>query len=182
MTMTPQSSGTTYLPAAEFLKRTDVATVGDLCGDNRVRIAPTALVTDPNLAAALLDASGELESACMVGQKYQPADIAALVANVSAGQAKVYRLLTAITKVFLVERRPGANVPEEFMAGVDRAVAQLEAIAKGTMIFSFTEAAEAGKMHNPEVEPWDVVRRKGPVVQAERYFGIRSDRAWGRIE
>lgn len=177
--MTPQSSSTSYLSAAEFLKRVDVRTVGDLCSDSNTRLTPTQLLTDDNLAAALLDASGELESAVFVGKKYQPADLAVMVATPSAGQAKIYRLLTAIAKVFLVERRVGVNVPEEFLAGSERAQAQLRALAEGTEIFSFTEAAEAGVIDLEPVTPAEVLTRFDVVVQTERFFGIRSNRAQG---
>lgn len=171
------SATTSYLSPGEFLKRVDVNTVGDLCSDTKVRITPTALLTDPNLQAALDDAAGDVESAVQMGGKYTPADLAVLIATASVGRAKLYRIITAIAKVYLVERRPGANVPEEFLAGADRAQAAIKALAQGIEIFSFKEAADAGRIDTKPATPQDVTDRFGPVVQASRYFGVRSDRA-----
>lgn len=177
MAQTPESSASSYLTAAEFLKRADARTVGDLCSDDGTRVAAASLPANANLAAALVDASAELESACMTGRKYSPADLAALVASSTVGRGKLYRLLTALTKVFLIERRVGVNVPDEFYEGITRAQESLKALAAGVTIFSFTEASEAGIIDNAPALPDDVTERFGTVVQAERYFGTRGDRS-----
>lgn len=163
----------------------DVSTVGDLCADRpsgtapAVRVSPTALLTDANLQAALDDAAGDVETAVLVGMKYTVDDLGALIGTPCVGRAKLYRLISAIAKVYLVERRPGTKIPEEFLADMDRAQATLSALAKGAEIFPFRETAEAGAIDIEPATPDDVTLRFGPVVQAERYFGTRSDRATG---
>lgn len=178
-TKTVLSAGTSYLTPLEFLKRVDVGTVGDLCTDTKVRLTQTQLLSDPNLQAALDDAAGDVEAACMVGGKYTPADLAALMAKPSVGRSTLFRIITAIAKVYLVERRPGTSVPEDFLRGLERAQTILAAISKGTEIFPFQETADAGRIDLQKATPADVTLRFGPVVQAERYFGTRSDRAIG---
>jgi hypothetical protein len=78
-----------------------------------------------------------------------------------------------------VENRPGTKIPEEFLAGVERAQAALVALHQGVNILSFVEAAEAGQPEILPVTALDVLTRFGPVVQAGRYFGTRSDSAIG---
>lgn len=179
MAKTVQSAISSYLSPTEFLKRVDNGTVGDLCTDNKVRLTADQLLNNANLQAALDDASGAFESATMRGQKYSPEDLGTLMATPSVGRAMVYRVLTALTKVFLCERRPGTKVPDEFVAGAAHAEAYLHALEQGDMILAFKETADAGLPNIEAVTPDEVRIRFGPVVQAERYFGTRSDRANG---
>lgn len=171
MAYTPLTSSTTYLGVSEFLKRADARTVGDLVSDDGTRVASSSLSGNANLAAALLDASGEVEAAAMKGARYTPADLAALT---GAGQARLYRLVTRLTLVYLYERRPdGREKPSGLLDDVTR---QLQELRDGVMIFGTTETADAQVMEATTETAQDVVNRDGTVFQAGRYFGRRGNR------
>ena len=78
MSLTPATSATSYCPAAEFLKRVDQRTIQQLCGDAGVDVPLNLLQSNANLLAALLTASGMVESAIFAGKRYQVADLQAL--------------------------------------------------------------------------------------------------------
>lgn len=106
-----------YLAASDYLSRSDVASVGRLCArgtpDGTTVTKPVtaaALLTDAILAAALLDASGLVRAACLQGDRYLDADLAALTGN---AQAALYRLVARLTTCLLWEDRAlgGGDVP-----------------------------------------------------------------------
>ncbi len=171
MPLTPNTSATAYLPVTECVKRVDQRTVGDWCSDNGTRVTPSELLTDPNLAAALLSASGMLESAILKAERYEPDDIAALIATPSAGQAYIYEVLTRLTEGLLWQRRPSiAPYPPLF----DWAMDQLEQLGNGSKILPFAETQDAGlPAHHVDVEA-DVQGRRLVVTQARRFYGRRG--------
>ncbi len=177
------SSRQSFITPDEFLKRVDVSTVGDLCADRpagtgpAVRLTYAQLLLDPNLQAALDDASGDVETALLVGERYNVQDLGALIGTPCVGRARLFRIITEIAKVYLAERRAGTKIPEEFLSGADRAQASLVALAKGVEIFALAETQDAGVMEIKGVSPGTVRRRFGPVIQAARFFGTRSDEA-----
>lgn len=131
-----------YLSVTAYLNRSDVMSVSRLCargvpaatGKN---VAPTPLTasdlgSDPVLAAALLDAAGEILAACLQGDRYTDVDLNALTDN---GQAKLYRLQAQLTTCHLWENRHlGANdIPQpEFYV---RAFDDLERLRRGERMF-----------------------------------------------
>ncbi len=164
------SSLTTYLPAAEFLKRCDHRTTGDLCSDADSRVSAANLLTNDNLTAALQDASGLVESAALVGGRYTPDDINALAGN---GLRYLYRLITIITRAFLVDRRPTIGVP--MPVGFDWAMNQLQLLREGQRIFSFSETADAGLPAHHEMTPDEVETRRLTTIEARNLYGTRSN-------
>src|SRR5262245_52812373 len=75
---TPTSNPTSYCTPAEFLQRVDPRQVGDLVGLQDVRVPGELLLVNPEVQAALDDAAGEVEAACLVAKRYAPEDLAAL--------------------------------------------------------------------------------------------------------
>lgn len=171
MARTPDSNSSTYLSSEEFLKRVDRRTVGDLVSDDGTRVPSASLISDTNLAACLLDASGAVEAACLVGKRYTPEDLATLT---GASLGHLYRLITRLTMLNLYERRPDENrrIPETYTAALD----ELERLQKGERIFGFIEHEEAGYLDHEKETAQDVVDRNGTVVIAERFFGTRTNR------
>jgi hypothetical protein len=176
MTQTVSSSATAYLGAAEFLKRCDLRTVGDLCSDNNVRVASGALASDPSLAAALLDASGIFESYCTKGQRYLPADLALLVASPSVGQGLVYRLLSGLVEVLLWERRPDLGKLPDRLGWV---MGFLESLGNGDAILPFKETQAAGLLADDVEQITDVDNRFLVTREANRLYGDRNNRSGG---
>lgn len=171
------SNTSSFLPVAEFLSRVDQRTVGDWASDTGVRIAPGSLPTDPNVAAAIGDACGEVESAALAGGRYAAADLATLAATNCVSRNRLYRIVSDIALVFLYERRPNVFAEAKPPQCWERASVWLEQLAQGTRIFSFQETEDAGRAANSDETLQDLITRNGVVTQAHRIFGVRSDRA-----
>lgn len=171
--MTPNSSTTSYCPVNEFLKRVDQRTVGDWASDTGNRIVPTSLPTDLNVIAALMSASGMLESACLKGERYQPTDINLLVnaAPPTAATAYVFEVITRLAEGLLWRRRPDLSpYPPLF----DWAMNQLEQLEFGGKILAFVEVQDAG-IPGRHVDILADVETRGLVVtQARRFIGRRG--------
>jgi hypothetical protein len=175
MPKTVNTSLTSYAPAAEILKRGDWRVFADLCSDTGARLATSAVVlTDPNFLALLLDASGELEAACLVSQRYQPVDLAALT---GVAQARLYRLLYRLMVLLAYERRPDRQLEQPWLQ--EKVEQDLQALREGQRIFSFTETQDAGLLHHDTETAAVVERRDGVVVQAEDFFGVQARRLNG---
>ncbi len=171
MVKTVETSATSYLSAAEFLKRADLRTIGDLCSDTGSRIPAGALLTDANLAAALLDASGLVEQACLTAGKYHPVDLAALT---GAGQAALFRLISRLTLCLLFERRPDLEMKQPWIW--EWVEEQLQKLHEGEAVFPFIETEAAGILSDVTETARDVEARDLTTTQMSRYFGRRGNR------
>lgn len=165
------TSSTSYCSVAEFLKRVDVRTVGDLASDDTTRVEASALTTNEKVLTALEDASGEVESAALLGERYTPDDLNALT---GMAQAKLQRLVADIAMALMIERRPSLKVPPP--PGIERTQEWLNMMAQGERIFGFQEVAEAGHLDHEVLTKDEVEDRAGLVYQARAYFGTRVDR------
>lgn len=171
MAQTPNSSSSSYLSAAEFLKRKDWRTVADFCSDNDTRLTQGALLTNANLQSLLDDAAGLVECACLPANRYTPADLAALT---GVGQKLLYRLIADLAEGLMIERRPDKKrpVPPSF----ERAMGILDALRTGEKIFPLQEAMNAGNVATEQESERDVTDRNLTVTQAARFFGRRANR------
>lgn len=173
MAQTPLSSATTLCSVAEFLKRCDRRTVCDLVSDAETPVDAASLATDANLAAALLDATGDVEAAAMKGGRYSPADLAALT---GAALGRLLRLVSRLAMVYLYERRPDKGPLPEVYKVVQE---QLELLRQGEMIFGTQESFDASREDDTVETSQDVEARNGTTYQASRFFGRRSNRVSG---
>lgn len=174
MSQTVLTSATAYCSAAEFLNRYDRRTVAKLCSDTGEAIVDGALEANTNLAAALAQASGRVESASLVGERYTPTDLASLTGNAAAHLAGI---VADLAYPILARRRPKENV--EVPPQAKEAEEWLEALARGMRIFGFAEAAEAGHMDSSTETRQIVENRKLWTYTAERMFGTRNNRLYG---
>ena len=170
MPQTPLSNSGSYLTAADFVKRYDVRTIGELLvdDDNAPRLAPQQVLVSAILAAIMSGASGELESALVAGHRQDPADIAAIAAMPALTPVREYLmdLLSALTLGRLLGRRPDRYpVPDE----VKEARQFIELLRDGERILPTNEAAQAG-VTTPSLQ---LPRPALPLVTdvAIRYFG-----------
>ena len=138
-----------YASAADMLKRKDARTIGDLVSDTGVRINSTLLLTDANLSAALDDASGEIDAALRVANRYSAANLAGLTGN---SLAHLKRICCDIAFGLLWERRPWGDEDQRADA-MDRAKKALDRLRKGEAIFDIAANVEAGlpEAHVPSI-------------------------------
>lgn len=125
-------SATTLLPAAEFLKRADQRTVAKLCSDTDEAVEAGALAADPNLAAALLAASGDVEAALVSTGRYTAAQLQALTGTALAA---LYDLIAPFAVVKLYDRRPDRK-PPDFGPGLVKAQWDLERYRWGDRVLA----------------------------------------------
>lgn len=174
---TPVSATTPYCSAAELLIFVDYRTLVDLCSDDNGRPLATDFTdetsTTGQIALAILQgASGELESAVLLGGRYSVEDLQALTGN----QAQFIKKLVADLALWeFYNRRP--DLLSQMPPKCEQAKAIINAIAEGSMIFGLQENIDAGHLTLTVETPQDVVNRNLVTFQAERYFGRRANRS-----
>jgi len=120
--------------------RYDTRTIQDLASDTGTEVSVSALSTDPNVTAALLDASGRMDAAILTGKQYTPAQLAALTGNSLALRR---RICCDLAMFFLMSRRPEKYGAESLKAAQDAAEEYLERLRKGERIFEVTTIQDA---------------------------------------
>jgi phage gp36-like protein len=132
-----------YASPADMLKRYDTRTLGELVSDSGSRVSAAALLTDANLAAALEDASGEIDAHVLQGDRYTTAQLAELTGN---SKAYLVRICCAVALSLLWERRPYQDSDEG--VGAEQAALQarkvLSELKKGEQIFDLPDVRDAG--------------------------------------
>lgn len=173
---TPVSNSTPYVTAAQFLQRFDVRVVEDLVTDGKHRPTITELLDSSNLFgaklyAALQDASGDIEAACLVGGRYVPADLAALTGNQAA---LLKRLVSTLAMDYLAQRR--CDPTHQVSVQVQQTKNFLDALAGGDRIFGLQEVIDASHAEIEVDLDTDVEARNMTTYIAERFFGRRGNR------
>lgn len=163
------SNPTSFCSPQQALQYTDVRRLGDLVQDGGVRVTQSALLTDPNFQAALNAASGLVESACLVGQRYAPSDLAGLT---GVSQVYLQQLVAHLAYGLLEERRyPNQPIPEM----CKRAFDVLDALRNGKRIFSIVEAGQAGNLTVLDVDLSQIQFLDLATYQATRLYGHRGN-------
>lgn len=163
---TPISASTSYCSPAQFLEVVDNTILGDLVMDDGTRATPTALLTNTKLQFALNAASGELEMAALVGERYSPSDLQALTGVMA------YRLQELVAWLALGKLMGRRNPAIEKYPEIEDAQFALQAIREGVRIFGLVEAQVAGLM--AQVSNTSFNARPLPSLTARRFFGIRE--------
>lgn len=172
MAQTPRTSETAYATPANMTARYDSYLIAQLCADAETEPDPPALGTNARLLAALLDASGLIETAAGVGGRYKPEDLQALTSG--AGQAMLIRLCCdlAIGLLWYSRIDREGDPPKNYGS----ALRFLEALESGGKVFSLVQSQEAGNTGNYVETQQDLVNRNGPVAVARRLFGNKMGR------
>jgi hypothetical protein len=183
----PLTSATAFCTAADFILHHGSKEVAVLACD--VPGQPDAGdVTDEStpvgevVALALRRASGEVEMACLVGGRYKPADLLALLATGGVTAAALSGLTSDLAFWHLSKRRhPPIRIDE--VPGAAEAYNTLELLRSGEKIFGFDEVIDA---YNPKAVGETPTEQssggytsKTPRISdgcARRYFGVRGNR------
>jgi phage gp36-like protein len=127
-----------YAEPSDLLARHDNTVVAELCSEDEHAVPAEDLATDTNLLAALEDASGEVESACLIGKRYSVEDLEGLTGN---SLAKLKRITCTIAMANLLERRPVVHVQEAEKL-LERAEKYLEQLRTGQRIFNLEDQVD----------------------------------------
>lgn len=175
---TPTSTTTPYCTPAQLIERCDVRTLGDWLSDETPprRFTSAEVLASTALANILLEASGELESGVLMGERYTVEDLQALQAYDSASQQLLIGIVAGLAFGKVWYRRPRTD-DQKFPTMAQWAQGLLEQLSKGARIFGFVEVAEAGRMEHGRITAAEITDRDLLVVQADRYFGRRGDRS-----
>lgn len=151
-----------FAQAQDLLNRFDARTVGDLVNDAGQRQTPSELLTNTVLQAMLDDASGLINAACQVGERYTQAQLAALTGT---DQAILFRLNCDIAFVYLCQRR--GVTPPGYKEAYDRSSDLLAKLKQGELIFNVPGDVGVGV---PNCEFPDIVTRTT--------INLLRDQAW----
>lgn len=155
-----------YATPSDVLTRYDARTIGQLVSDTGVPVNNPNLMTNTNLLAALSDASGIINSACLTAGRYQVSDLQSLTGD---DKAYLTRLTVEQAFIFCVMRR-GMEIDKlPQRAWVEQTLQQLR---EGVRIFNVQASVEAG---NPTVSfPSQAVihQRNFAVDYASRAFPV----------
>ncbi len=174
MAMTPLTSATSYCTPAELLARKDWRGIADAINDtDGPRPGMAQVLTSTTVAAALLDASGELESACITGDRYLPTDLQAMLTNGGAGAGLLISLVASLAWWRLYARRMPVTANPEDVASARIAMEMLDKLRLGERVFPFQEAAAAGLpgTEDPSNAWTNPVAANRIGIQAARFFG-----------
>lgn len=131
-----------YVTAEEFIARFDKRIVGDLASVDGVRVTPAALESDERIITVLEDASGEVDAAVKVGNRYTADNLAGLTGN---GLQYLKKIVSDIAFYLLIDRRLLNRVTAE---EADRRFtvyrAHLKDLRTGLQIFDVEAAKDAG--------------------------------------
>ena len=132
-----------YATISNLLDRYDAREIGDLVSDDNNRRESIDLADDPILTALLADASGQVESALVVANRYSAAELAGLTGH---SAAHLVRVVCDIAMSLIACRRPGRLKTEAREAIAATAEKHLERLRKGENIFNLTDQANAGSV------------------------------------
>lgn len=175
MAKTPATSPAGYCTGAEALDYCDYRNLRELLDDENAGAAlgAAAVAAHPRWAALLLAASGELETACLVGGYYHAEDIQALVAAGGAGAALVRRTVAHLAQG---EARRRRGLQEEDETGYLKAAHELlQALREGKRILPLVQTQQAGQASVTVLTAEDRRALNLPTSVYDRFFGRRLD-------
>lgn len=172
MAQTPAGTATPYCSAARLFQFHDWQQVADLMRDGDAPRPTKLCLLDSTsnegsqLYAILLAASGELEGACRVANRYSPADLAALTGS---GLRRMEKVVADLAFWGCSQfRQPGSADPKD-VPGALQAIEELDRLRDGERIFGFVESAAAGLPSTSEPDPSQ--RPNDVTALAGRLFG-----------
>jgi phage gp36-like protein len=162
-----------YATGLDLIARCDVDQIGDLATDDREPLDRDAVATHPNVLAALLDASGEIDVALLVGGRYTPDQLAALTGNT---MNHLIRITCSLAIALLCERRPSRVSAEEAEAYRKTARAHLDALRRGENVFGIPAVLESGVIDTVAISAMELESLNGITERMNRYFPTSNTR------
>jgi len=131
-----------YAEPSDLLARYDAREIGDLVADDGEQIGAAALATDTNVLAALSDASGQIEAALVVGNRYTASALEGLTGN---SLALLKRITCMLAICHLMDRRP-AGYGDAAEKRQEQALDYLERLRNGENVFNLSDQKDAGEV------------------------------------
>lgn len=158
-----------YASPDDMMLRYDVRRLGQLCNDTDVQLTSTQLLQNNVLQETLMDASGLVEAATLVGGRYSVNDLLELKDN---PKRFLIRLVCDIAYGLLVGRRGfGSQDIKTLAPGYENALKFLEELRSGQWIFANDAAIAAGKPVRVQLS----TNVNMITTEARRYFGADTN-------
>lgn len=164
-----------YAAISDLIARHDARLIGELISDTDDPASSAEVAVSTVLTALLTDASGQVESAMLCGDRYRPADLEGLTGN-SLGLLK--KITCIITMAALFDRRPGTHIEQEKYYN-ERAQQYLEYLRTGKNLFLLTDDTTNLDAAKPSTEGPSVVEYENLNLLPEqmvRHFPSRQSR------
>jgi phage gp36-like protein len=153
-----------YATGSDIASRYDVRLLGDLCTDGGDRISDLAtLIVHPNVVQALEDASGMINSAALVGHRYNATDLQDMTGE---GAAFLKRITCDLAFAFLRQRR-GYDLDQ--YPTVQESFRFLDRLRLGERVFDIEANETAGNPGVYEI-PTYVVFQQPLLTNNSRYW------------
>jgi phage gp36-like protein len=135
-----------YASIADLTARHDQNLIAELITDTHESATASEVSASTILTAVLTDASGQVEAAMLCGDRYSPAELAALTGN-SLGLLK--KIVCTIAMESLLARRPGMHMEKEKYYA-EKAKSYLEDLRTGKNLFNLTDDTGNRDAANPD--------------------------------
>ena len=171
--VTAASGVTSYALQTDFTARFDWRTASQLLSDTETALTQDEVSESTRLLTLLQEASGEVESATLAGNRYvitsSQNDLEDLTGN---SLEYLVGLVCTLAASRLYERRP--DMLQKIAPRVEAAREALDMLRKGERIFGTVEHAQAGRMTHEQHTVAHTEDRRGISVLAERWLGHRG--------
>jgi phage gp36-like protein len=151
----------TYATTDDIQFRYDTRQIGELLSDNDNPVLPDLFASNGILLSALQDASGLINSAVMVSNRYTLDDLQKLT---DVDQQFLIRLTCDLAYGLLMQRR---NYDVNQLPQYQLAMENLEQLREGERVFNIDTAKDAG-----------LVQTEFPTVQTIQNVNLARDYAW----
>lgn len=171
MSMTPNSSETSYITVEQFLNRKDWRTVAQLVMDDGSQAAKEDLPTNENLLTILMGSSGEIESYLVASGRYSAEDLQA--AN-GISQRYLQDIVADIAMWNLFCRRDAPGPPETVTLKKEDAWKKLGQLASGETVLTFQQVVDASVPTNEYLNNQDLKNLNLFSDSCRRALGVRN--------
>lgn len=131
-----------YATPDDMIARFDVRTLGDLSADDGSQVSASGLATNAKIIACLSDASGQVEAACLQGERYTIEDLGGLTGD---SESFLVRIVCDLALGYLWRRKLYVEENAARLESVQRADEHLTRLRSGEWVFDVTEVKEAGR-------------------------------------
>jgi hypothetical protein len=178
MPLTPVSSTAPYLLPQDVIDRHDWQLCGQLLTDDPINgpfFNSIALVlASPVLYELCRDASGKAEAYFLTSNRYQVADLQALMAAGGNGANLLKKYLSDFVMMELFDRRGGPDPPATIVKAYEEAIKYFEGITTGVTVLPFAETQQAGVPVTIQLQNSDYAMNNLLTYKQVPMWGIRN--------
>ena len=175
MAQTPLSTTVPYASTADLFVYHDQWQCADfITSGNNPRPSTAAMLDSTSTPGALLVrfglmASGRIETVCLIGKRYVPLDLLALLATSTGSKESLVKLCCDLMFWYCAQRKQPGTADPKNVPGALEAAEMLKALRDGEAIFGFVESAEAGLPSVHQAQPSQLLTPNA-VGRARRLF------------